>query len=298
MPKWKGNVVGALVQALRPMQWVKNALVFLPLVLAHEWTHLEKIASTALAFILFCMVASAGYICNDLWDVDSDRRHVRKALRPFAVGRLSIGLGVAVAVSLATVAGLIAALLMSWWMLGWLAIYMGGSLLYSGWLKRLLVVDVIMLAGFYTLRVLAGGVAADVPVSPWLLAFCVFFFFSLALVKRYAELMAMDFADTQSAHGRGYTVTDLPIVRGMGIASGCLSVLVLAMYINSTKVTQLYDSPALLWLLCPVLLYWMMRVWMLAQRRLLDDDPIAFAVRDGASYVTLAVVAVVIVAAA
>jgi 4-hydroxybenzoate polyprenyltransferase len=284
----------ALVRALRPHQWVKNLLVFVPVILDHKLFNSETMAKAGMAFLAFCCAASSAYILNDIFDLEADRRHPTKRHRPFAAGTLSPALG------LALVPGLLGtAFAVSWSalpvrFLELLVIYVVLTTAYSLYLKRCAVVDVLLLAGLYTLRVLAGIAAAAVRFSTWLLAFSMFLFLSLAFLKRYTEVNAMDGAATEQVRRRGYIRGDREWLGSMGGASGYLSVLVLALYINSEQVVALYRNPLLLWLICPLLLFWTSRMWLLAHRGRIHDDPIVATVRDPVSYLLGALVAVVL----
>jgi 4-hydroxybenzoate polyprenyltransferase len=276
----------ALGHALRPVQWSKNLLLAVPLLAAHHVRDMPKLLGLVAAIAAFCLAASAGYVINDLLDRESDRRHPTKCSRPFASGQVSAGVGL-----LAAVALLAGALALSLWRLphrftAVLALYMVLTMAYSIHLKRRLILDVMVLAGLYTLRIVAGGLATATPVSPWLLAFSMFFFLSLAFAKRYGELRLLGLRENEAVHGRGYMAEDLEIVRAVGPASGYLSVLVLGLYINlSTEVGQFYPRGGqILWLVCPLLLYWITRIWFLAQRGTLRDDPLTFALKDPISY--------------
>ncbi len=283
----------ALVQALRPHQWVKNLLVFVPVVLDHRLSDAETMARAGTAFLAFCCAASSAYILNDVFDLQADRQHPTKRNRPFASGALEPAVGlVLVPLLLAVAVGI------SWSTLprpftALLALYVTLTSAYSLYLKRIAVVDVLLLAGLYTLRVLAGIAAAEVRFSTWLLAFAMFLFLSLAFLKRYTEVSAMDGAATEQVRRRGYLRGDREWLGSMGGASGYLSVLVLALYINSEQVVALYRRPLALWLVCPLLLFWTSRMWLLAHRGKIHDDPIVATVRDPASYVIGALVAAV-----
>lgn len=293
----------ALVRALRPHQWVKNLLLLLPPLLAHRlpWGDAADRARWGMAAAgcaAFCLAASAIYVLNDLRDLDADRAHPTKRRRPFAAGELPARVGPAlIAVLLLAAAGLCVPLPRAF--AAALAAYVLLSASYSLWLKRRMLVDVFLLAGLYTLRLVAGGRAADVEVSNWLLAFSTFLFVSLAFAKRYAELVLLQGQGVERAAGRNYTVDDLRIIEGAGPASGYMAVLVLALYINDADrgAARLYAAPFFLWLLCPLLMYWITRVWFIARRRALDDDPILFAVRDRVSWWTLAAAGALVVLA-
>jgi 4-hydroxybenzoate polyprenyltransferase len=238
-------------------------------------------------------------VLNDLWDREHDRHHPVKCNRPFAAGRLSVATGVVIILALFAAGVWLAAWRLPQKFVAMLLLYVVITTAYSLWLKKKLLLDVFFLAGLYTHRVLAGGQAAEVEVSKWLLAFCIFFFLSLAFAKRYAELLRVQDEEAgEQVRGRAYRVEDLEIMSSVGPASGYLSVLVLALYVNqSNLVGTLYRSPSLLWLLCPVMLYWTTRVWFLARRRKLTEDPILFAMRDRVSILTVAVILFLLVIA-
>ncbi len=276
--------LGALNRALRTYQWVKNVLLFVPMLMAHRVGEPAVWASAALGFVAFSLCASSAYVVNDLVDREADRQHPTKRHRPFASGALPFGFGLVLAPALVVAAFGIAWLALPAAFRLTLALYLAVTLAYSFWLKQQPVLDVLVLAGLYALRIFAGGAATAVPVSEWLLAFSVFFFLSLALLKRFAELYRLEADPAASLHGRGYRGDDLPVLRTAGQAAGYLSVLVLALHIRSPEVSVLYTRPSLLWLVVVLLLYWITRVWLLAGRRDLDDDPILFAAKDPASY--------------
>jgi 4-hydroxybenzoate polyprenyltransferase len=276
----------SVLRLLRPHQWVKNALVVLPLLLAHRLHELSLWVSTALAVISFCLTASTVYVLNDLKDVDADRSHPSKRSRPFASGTLPTRYGpplVGILLLLAAVPCLFLPLRFALC----LVIYFGLSLGYSMFWKRLLLVDVMLLAGFYSLRIIAGGAAATVEVSPWLLAFSIFLFLSLAFAKRYTELFDLGPQPGSRAVGRGYVVEDLPTIQSAGLSAGYGAVIVLALYINSEAVNRFYPTPFPLWMLCPLMLYWVTRLWFIARRGNLHHDPVLFAFRDRVSWYVL-----------
>ncbi len=277
------------LRALRPHQWAKNLLVFLPMLAAHQLDAIT-LGQSALAFVAFSLIASAIYLLNDLLDLDADRAHPRKRARPFASGALSLAQG-GLAAPVLLLAGLGCAALLG---LEFLAVMLGYVIVTSAYslsLKRRLVVDICVLAGLYTLRIFAGGAATGIPLSVWLLAFSIFLFFSLAAVKRQAELVDGAASGRSAAPGRGYQIEDLPIVAGMAIAAGYVSVLVMALYLTSPEVKALYAAPELLWGICLVLLYWISRVVMLTHRGRMHDDPVVFALRDPVSRLCVALVA-------
>ncbi len=286
--------IGAMVRALRPHQWSKNALVFLPVLAAHDP---QALGPALLAFVAFCLMASAVYVINDLVDLPADRAHPRKRRRPFAAGELSVATGLAMSGGLLAASGVLAALTGQAAFLGVLALYLVATSAYSLWLKRKLIVDVLTLAGLYTVRILAGGAATGIVLSPWLLGFSMFLFLALAAVKRQAELTDQMHTGRGSS-GRAYMVEDLPILRGMALSAGNAAVLVLALYISSEDVQRLYASPERLWLVCPLLLYWVLRMVMVTHRGNMTDDPIVFAARDRISLGVIAASALVVGAAA
>ncbi len=272
------------LRALRPHQWAKNALIGAPLVLSHQALDLHRLVAVAVGFAAFCLVASAGYLVNDLLDIEADRRHSSKRTRPFAAGRLSIPHGLLMIALLLVAGGVLSVCFVSGAFTAMVAVYLAATLSYSLYLKERLFLDVLVLAGLYTHRVLAGGVAAGVEVSSWLLAFSVFFFLSLALVKRYVELLENYRPGVATISRRAYQVDDTGLVETMGISSGYLSVLVLGLYVSHDDVSSHYTNPELLWLVTPLMLYWISRVWLLARRGELAADPVVFAATDRVSY--------------
>ncbi len=272
------------IKAIRVHQWVKNALLFVPIFAAHKFTDIALLTDVALATLAFSFCAFSVYLLNDLMDIEADRHHKSKKNRPFASGTLPIQVGL-FGFPLLLGTALIICLFLPLPFFVCLILYYIATSAYSFSLKQKLLLDVVILAGLFTSRIIAGAAASNVILSEWLLAFSMFFFLSLALVKRYTELVYLEEAGKTSTKGRGYRVTDMPIVAAMGIASGYISVLVFALYLNSTAVAQLYTYPTLLWLLGPVLLYWVSRIWILAQRGQMNDDPIVFAIRDRVSQI-------------
>lgn len=283
----------ALLKSLRPHQWTKNALIFLPALLAHAAAREGTLVQALWGFAAFCLCASSVYILNDLLDLHADRAHHHKRSRPFASGALPLVVGLLFApLLLAGAAGI--ALSVSREFAGVLGTYYAATLAYSFALKRVALLDVIVLAGLYTVRIIAGGVATGVPVSQWLLAFSMFIFLSLAFVKRYSEVDTMRKRGVAEAKGRGYRASDLEQLSSLGASAGFISVLVLALYVNSNDVTKLYAHPLRLLGMLPLFLYWISRVWLLAHRGQMHDDPIVFAIRDKVSYVIAALVALVV----
>lgn len=288
--------IRAVVKALRPHQWFKNILLFVPAVLAHRFREWDVVVAVSLAFACFSLSASAVYVLNDLMDIEQDRLHRSKRRRPFASGALGPRTGYAMIIGLVVISVGTSALFLRTEFTAALGAYLALTTAYTLFLKRKLIVDVMTLAALFTHRVVAGGLAADVPVSFWLLAFSMFFFTGLAFVKRYAELVQLA-TDITRVPGRNYRVEDIDIIKSIGPACGFMAVLVFALYINSPEVRVLYQRPDFLWLICPVLLYWISRVWFLAARSELDDDPVVFALTDRISYATGAVTAACLVAA-
>lgn len=268
---------------LRPHQWVKNLIVLVPLLTSHKLTKSGFLANAALAFCSFCLGASAIYVLNDVLDVESDRHHATKSQRPFAAGVLPLQAGLVAFPILAGAGILLACFLPICFMLTLLT-YLVVAALYSCQLKQISLLDVFVLAGLYTLRLAGGHEATGVAYSVWLLAFSMFIFLSLALVKRFLELNAARQQQQTDIKGRGYQADDLAMVSTLGVTSGYLSVLVLALYVNSNEVRALYQHPTVLLLICPLMLYWISRAWMLAHRGQMHEDPIVFALRDRVSY--------------
>ncbi|WP_083191531.1 UbiA family prenyltransferase [Salipiger sp. CCB-MM3] len=278
----RGFALRPYLDALRPHQWLKNLLVFLPMLAAHQISA-GSLGHALAAFASFCLVASAVYVLNDLLDLNSDRAHPRKRARPFASGRLPIAHGPAMLLALGG-GGLGIAMAMGPQMLAVMTGYMTLTTAYSLYLKRAAVIDILALAGLYTMRMVAGAVALGIELSAWLAAFSLFFFFALAAVKRQAELVDHKARGKTAPAGRGYSTDDLPIITMVGLGSGYLSVLVMALYVTSPAVLALYSMPQALWGICAVLLYWVTRMVLLTQRGQMHDDPVVFAARDRVSH--------------
>jgi 4-hydroxybenzoate polyprenyltransferase len=295
-PAPAGKTYRAIVRALRPHQWAKNVLVLVPLFAAHRAGDPGSLACGLAGMVAFCLCASSVYLLNDMLDLEADRAHARKSKRPFASGDLSIATGLVLAPALLLLAAAIAIFLPVKFAMA-LAAYYVLTFSYSMVLKRMLLVDAVALAGLYTLRIIAGAGAVTVALSFWLLLFSVFLFLSLAFVKRYAELDALRRQQKLQALGRGYRVEDLAVLQSFGTAAGYLSVLVLALYINSPEIEPLYHRPKVIWMLCVLLLYWISRVWMTAHRGGMHDDPVVYALRDRVS-LGLGVIAALTIAAA
>ena len=293
----KVNPLLAVVKALRCNQWSKNLLIFVPLLTSHEISELGLVVKAVIAFVAMCFCASSIYIINDFLDVEADRQHPKKRFRPFAAGTLSIPAGAGLAAVMC-----LGGLVLGWQMLplrftGLLLAYLMLTVSYSMLLKRKIVADVVTLALLYTFRILIGGAALGVVISAWLLAFAMFLFLSLAFVKRYGEIGVVHRRSDEEVPGRGYIAEDKVWMSNMGGASGYLAILVFALYINSPDVAVRYRHPEVFWFACPPLLYWINRIWLLASRGKIDDDPLVFTATDRVSYAVGLLVAIAIVAA-
>jgi len=273
-------------QSLRPQHWVKNLLLFVPIVMAHQLNQPDRISKVFLAFLSFCLCASAVYILNDLFDLYADRLHPKKKFRPFASGKVPVWNGLALVPLLLGCGIFVGFLTSSLRFLDILGIYIAAATVYSLYAKSIPILDVLMLTALYLLRILAGGAAANVLVSPWLLALSMFLMLSLAFTKRNAELISRITNPDLSpiVAKRNYHLQDREVIQQFGVTSGYLSVLVLALYINGREVTKLYRHPQLIWLACPMLLFWISRIWFLANRGKMSEDPVVFAARDPLSY--------------
>jgi 4-hydroxybenzoate polyprenyltransferase len=274
----RSGLLVALAKALRVHQWAKNLLVFLPLLLAHS-LHLAPVMTAVAAFFCFSLTASATYIFNDLLDLEPDRVHLNKRKRAFAAGDLSVTAGLGISFLLAAVALITAAYLPRTFLI-YLLIYLVTTLAYSLALKRIVLVDVVILSSLYTIRMLAGSAATHTPVSPWLAAFSIFLFLSLAMVKRFSELQNLHARGANPSNARGYLLSDIEQLRSFGTSSAYASIVIFALYINGRDVTALYHHPNRMWLMTPLMILWISRVWLLASRGLLDEDPVVFALTD------------------
>jgi 4-hydroxybenzoate polyprenyltransferase len=280
----------AVLRLLRPHQWAKNALVFAPVAGAHLLRDAQAMAATAGSFLAFSLAASAAYVLNDALDVEADRLHAVKRQRPFASGILPLWSAWIIGPAVGA-AALALALLLPWRFGVLLAVYLGATVAYSLGLKRKLIVDVMLLAGLYTARVFGGSLASGVPVSQWLASFSMFFFLSLAFLKRASELHDA----AQALPGRGYTPEDRDTVLVMGTSAGYLATLVLAFYVSSHEVRQLYPHPEWLWGLCPLVLYWLSRLWIQARRGTIQEDPLLYALRFRATWAVVVAGAALVV---
>jgi 4-hydroxybenzoate polyprenyltransferase/phosphoserine phosphatase len=286
----------SLFRAIRVHQWAKNLLIFLPLLTSHrlQWFRISRVS---LAFLAFSLAASATYIVNDLLDIEADRRHPKKRLRPFASGDLPAFAGLCI-IAVFLLLALSSATLLPAKFLGWLLLYLATTLTYTLFFKRVPLVDVLVLSGLYTLRLLVGGAAASIAISHWLAGFSIFLFLSLAFVKRFSELENLRAAGSKPRNGRGYLVADQEQLRAFGTASAYAAVLVFALYINGRDVQRLYHHPSRLWFIAPLMILWLSRIWLLASRGKLSEDPVLFAITDlvslliGASVVVIALLAV------
>lgn len=274
-----GNAFRNALKAMRVHQWLKNTLLFVPIVLQHEYFQLHHVFDGMIGFFSFSFAASSVYILNDLADLQNDRRHSTKRFRPIASGQIDIPTAIMLAGGL-LVASLALSLLLPSIFLLVLVVYLAATTVYSFFLKKKLLVDVFTLAGLFTLRIVAGAAAIGAELSFWLLAFSIFFFLSLALVKRYVELQELDSSEGSKKVGRGYYAVDFEMIGQAGISSAFAAALVLALYIHSEETREIYQSPLFLWPLCPLILYMLLRIWMLARREQMHDDPVVFIIRD------------------
>lgn len=282
----------ALIRAMRPHQYAKNLLIFLPLILGHWFNSSHLLLSVVLGFVSFCLMASAVYIFNDWLDVESDRQHPRKCHRPFASAALSVPLGLTVALIVAVVSLLLGFHVGQHFFVV-LIVYAVLTTAYSLYLKRLVLVDVFVLAVLYSLRIFAGMAILAVAYSQWLIIFSFFFFTSLAFVKRFVELKDASDNQTNLAAGRGYSPENWLLIKMFGICSAFVSALVFALYLSSDRALQLYQHPEWMYAICPLLLYWLTRVWWLASEGNLHDDPVVFAIKDKVSYLVLVLIVLV-----
>ncbi|MDF7808298.1 UbiA family prenyltransferase [Pontiellaceae bacterium B12219] len=278
------------IKAIRCQQWLKNLLIFSPILLAHRFTDLGNLIHAGIAFIAFSLAASSIYILNDLFDLSADQHHPRKCRRPFASGDLPITIG-ALTAPLLVLTSLSLCIFLPFPFFITLLIYFGITTAYSWRVKQMPIADVLTLAILYSLRIVAGSVATGTEVSGWFIEFAIFLFLSLALVKRTSELKEIQHSasEEKSARERGYSVSDLPLLLSCGTTSGYISVFVFTMYLGSDKVAELYTYPSLLWIFCPLLLYWITRIWHLAWHGKMEDDPVAFAARDSQTFVVGAI---------
>jgi len=285
------------IKEIRVYQWIKNILIFLPFLMAHK-PETDIILNAFFAFLSFSFTASFVYVLNDLLDLESDRQHPRKRLRPLASGALTIHAGILSAPLLLLTGLAIGIFLLPVEFLFTLLIYLILTTAYSFYLKRIIILDVIILSCLYTIRLIAGANAVNVEASPWLLGFSIFLFLSLAIMKRYTELRVVLEQNKSKTKGRGYKVEDTTFLRTIGPISGFLSVLILALYVNSEKVISLYNTPQMLWLTLLCLLFWVSRIWLVTYRGKMYDDPIVFMAKDPVSYIVGLIVTILVIGAA
>lgn len=289
--------LGRYLYGLRIHQWLKNLLIFLPLLPVLHDLDASILGSACIAFLAFGLMASSIYVLNDLLDLEADRRHKRKKFRPFASGEIPIAQGLWMSIALASASLLLSALLLPWLFMGVLLFYTALTLAYSLFLKRRGLVDAFALAGLYTVRVGAGAAACGLPLSSWILFFSIFLFLSLALAKRYVELLGTQEEIDRMSRERGYHAVDMPFVLCSGIAAGQMSALLLSLYLHDQDMMSRYSRPELLWALVPVFLFWILRIWLKAVRDALHDDPVVFAARDWVSQLAVCIAAFVLWAA-
>jgi len=273
------------LKLLRPIQWLKNVLIFIPLIASHQFLDSSNLFSCLVAFIIFSLAASSIYIINDLVDIENDRHHRIKYLRPLASGSVSVVKAWIIWPCLMSFAIGYSFYFMKTSFFIIISFYCLISIAYSIWLKKYVILDILALASLYTIRVIAGSFVVNVPLSFWLIAFSVFIFTSLALVKRYNEILLIKKINNETPiKGRGYLGIDLHLISQMGICSAYISVLVLALYIQDPKTISMYTSPWIIWFTCPLLLFWLSRIWLLSHRSQLNEDPILFAAKDIVSW--------------
>jgi 4-hydroxybenzoate polyprenyltransferase/phosphoserine phosphatase len=287
------RVAVAFLKAIRPHQWMKNLLIFVPLLTAHVWHRPDAWVAAMLAFVSFSFCASAVYLINDLTDLKSDRLHKTKRNRPFASGTLPLYYGLIGSPFLLAFSFLIMVFANYQFGMPVLAVYFISTCLYSFWVKQVAGVDIVFLAGLYTIRLVLGASAVEVEISDWLLAFSMFFFLSLALAKRFSELYNIKEENRSKVVGRGYSTIDLNLMAMLGSSSGYLSILVLALYVSGETVANLYNHPKWILLICPIMLCWVTRLWLVTHRGAMDEDPISFAMKDAFSYGTLLLIGVI-----
>lgn len=281
----RASPIRSVIRELRVHQWVKNLLIFVPLIAAHSMNDPIAAVHAVVAGIAISLVASGVYVLNDLVDLSDDRQHARKRNRPLASGAVSISAAWLLWPSLIVAGGAVGLLFVSLEFTGVLAGYVALTMLYSFTIKQRAILDVITLAALYTLRIVAGAVAIQVPLTFWLVTFSMFFFLSLAMIKRFSELKtARDRGTEGRLRGRGYSHEDLELVSALGVSSGFIAVLVFALYIQDAHTAVLYKNPQILWLAGPVLLLWISRAWLITHRGEMHDDPIVFALKDRASW--------------
>ena len=281
------RTTGALIlKQIRIHQWAKNALIFLPLLAAHQFNSIGKLSNGLLAFLSFSFCASLIYLLNDLLDLESDRKHKTKRTRPFASGHLSLRWAFLL-IPLLALGVISCSRLLSVEFTLWLSLYFVSNLLYSFKLKKIVILDIVLLSMMYSIRVFAGSAATEVLTSEWLMSFSIMFFFGLACIKRYSEIHK---ASSDKISGRGYISSDASAIQSLGVGASLLSVLIFTLYLQSPEVRALYSRPELLWGVNPLLLYWVSRVWLLTNRDQMNDDPVVFALKDRTSWFCLVLI--------
>lgn len=275
--------IHVVLRAMRVHQWAKNSLLFVPLILSHNLFDQSMFFSTLIGFLSYCLCASAVYLINDIVDIEADKQHPTKRNRPIASGQLSVQNGWVLSIVLFALAISIAFFVNNLFVLALLA-YLTITSIYSFFVKRIVLMDVLLLSGLYMFRLIAGSIASGVEVSFWLLVFSIFIFLSLALVKRYSELINID---DESVQGRAYLKSDMPLLLNLGIVSGYLSVLVIGLYINDAAVVVHYSHPNWLWLVSVSVLFWISKIWLVTFRGNMDEDPVMFAIHDRDSLLVL-----------
>lgn len=281
--------IGTCLKTIRLHQWLKNLLVFVPILAAHNWQNREALTAATAMFFAFGFIASGAYVINDLIDLPSDRSHPSKRQRPIAAGQIQVSTAIVIAIGFILV-GLVSAAAISGRAVLVLGVYLVSSVVYSLSLKRFVIVDALTLAGLYTLRIIGGATVVGVTPSVWLLAFSGFIFLSLGLVKRCSELDRMARLNQMTTPGRGYRVSDDLMLKMMGVTSGYMATLVAALYINSAPAKEQYRTPEALWFICPFLLYWVSRMWIKTARGEMHDDPLVYSGKDPVSWTVFAAI--------
>mgnify|MGYP001241087911 CR=1 FL=1 len=280
------------LKAIRAHQWIKNILVFVPLLAPYQFTN-QNLIESLIAFISFCLIASSMYIANDLFDIEADKAHPKKKLRPFAAGDITIKNGIIIS-SIMFIFGIIIASSINISFFATILIYSFLAFSYSIFFKKKIIIDICILGSLYTLRIIAGGFAAEIQISFWLLAFSIFLFLSLAAVKRLAELVDIKKRKKFKIAGRGYNKDDLSIISMIAVSAGFISILIVGLYINSPQILTIYYNTWTVWIACCILLYWLIRIIFVAYRGDIDDDPITYALKDNVSRISLIVIILLI----
>ncbi len=295
--KDKSNIIKLALKQFRIHQWTKNILLFLPILMAHQILDYNKFLLLLIGFFAFSFAASAIYAINDLFDINNDRLHPVKKNRPLAAGDFPVLSVLTIAPILILVSIIISYLFLPLKFLFLLILYIIITISYSLYFKKIIILDILILASLYTIRIISGGVIAEVYLSPWLLTFSMFIFLSLAIVKRYTELKNLKLNNHIESKGRGYLTKDIDLMRSLGTASAYISIMVFALYINSKDVIALYTHPSLLWAVALLLLFWITRIWFLAERGEIKEDPLVFTVKDRISYIVGLLIVLIVVGA-